>query len=265
MVSVRLENKYVTVNGLRIRYLEAGTGQPIVLVHPVGVETYAESWLVNFDAFSKIGHVYALDLPGWGLSDAPTDDSYSFPHWVETIKGFCDALELQQVDLIGRTLGGWLAALFAHQYPERVRRVALLGTAGLNPGSYAAAEHAVWPTPESLRRNYSDDAIRNEVYQRLQEPGREAAYQKLWAYVGDPKVREEWSLRTRLPQMQTPILFASTDNNKGGIPVQYAWEGFMLAPLARLHVCSQVVGPTGPEYERVAVSFLTADEITPAK
>jgi pimeloyl-ACP methyl ester carboxylesterase len=265
MVNVRLANKYVTVNGLRIRYLEAGAGRPTVLVHPVGVETYAESWLVNFDAFMKAGHLYALDLPGWGLSDGPKDGRYSFPLWVETIKGFCDALKLEQVDIAGRTLGGWLAALFAHQYPQRVRRVALLGTAGLNPGSFAAAEHSVWPTRESLRRVYTDDAIRDEVYQRLQEPGREAAYQKLWAYVGDPTVREEWSLRARLPQMQMPILFVSTDNNRGGIPVQYAWEGFMLAPLARLHVCSQVVGATGPEFERVAVSFLTAEEITSAK
>ena len=118
MAIPQLQDQYVAVNGQRIRYLEAGAGRPTLLLHALNPRSCAEEWLRSVDRYTGAGcHAYALDMPGWGLSDLPQDGRYHFSLWTEAVRGFCDSLGLERVDIIGRTMGGWVAALFAHQQP----------------------------------------------------------------------------------------------------------------------------------------------------
>jgi len=261
MTLLALQDKYVAANGLRVRYLEAGAGRPTLFLHALNPRSCAEEWLRSVDAYTKAGcHLYALDMPGWGLSEAPKDGRYHFSIWTEAVKGFCDTLKLDQIDIVGRTMGGWVAAVFAHQHPERVRRLVLLNNAGLNPRPPLSYSNlSTMPSLESLRASYKDDAVAERVHQRLHAPGKVEAFKALLDYVMDPKVREEWSLRSRLPTTPTPMLFAMRDNS-GEMATQYAIEGFNLAPRAQLFV-TKGSGPndTGDaELERAATSFLTA-------
>lgn len=269
-----LPDKFVKANGLNIRYIEKGAGRPLLCFHGLGIALSGDQYLVNIDAFSKIAHVYALDMPGWGLSDyAP--NGYSFPFWVETVKGFCDALHLDQVDVMGQSMGGWFAALYASYYPQRVRRIIMVGAAGLNPAAPRAAGEVKLPDREQLRANlYNEwrqfhpitDAMVDEQLKRIQRPGRAEQYGLIQQVVFDPKLREEYSLRQRLPNMQHPLLAAWADDPRA-IALRYGLEAFKLAPNGRLLVTfggdHSAMGYTATEFQAAALAFLTAETIKP--
>ena len=244
MTTAQLRDRSVTAHGLSLRYLEKGSGRPTLLLHSLNPRSCAEEWLRTMDVYVGAGcHIFALDMPGWGLSQQPPDGRYHFPLWIEAVRALVTALGLERVDVVGRTMGGWIGALFAHQYPDRVRRLVLFNNAGLNPRPPLSYDNlAAMPSLESVRAWYRDDTVAQVVYERLHQPGRTEQFRTLLDYVLDPQVRNEWSLRERLPETRVPILFAMRDSG-GEMATQYAIEGFGLAPRARLFVTKG----TGPE------------------
>ncbi len=271
-----LEDKYVTANGQRMRYIEKGSGQPLVCIHGLSAALSGDQWLITIDALSKVAHVYCLDMPGYGLSDLPAD-GYSYDGFIESVKGFCDALGLDQVDITGQSMGGWIAALYAHAYPERVRRLVMIGNAGLNPPLASAGAPFELMTRDqlinSLNREWTTfvpwtDAQLDELERRMQRPGRLEAFRALTAVIQDPESREKFSLRSRLPEMSMPILVVWGDDAPG-IRLQYGIEAFELAPNGRLAIIyggnhnAMAFGPR--EVEAQMIAFLTAEEVKPAK
>jgi pimeloyl-ACP methyl ester carboxylesterase len=122
----------ITVSGMRINYLAAGpsSGEPVVLVHGLGGR--AENWRTLAPVLARKGYrVYIPDLPGFGRSSRPADFSYSVRDQAEFVVAFLDALHLQQVDLGGWSMGGWIVQFVAARHPERVSRLLLFDSAGL--------------------------------------------------------------------------------------------------------------------------------------
>jgi len=76
--------------------------------------------------------IYLPDLPGFGKSEQPADFSYSIPDQAAIVVGFMDALGLKQVDLGGFSMGGWIVQRIAYDHPERVKRLMLFDSAGIN-------------------------------------------------------------------------------------------------------------------------------------
>ena len=72
------------------------------------------------------------DLIGYGRSEKPADFSYSVPDEAAVVVGFLDALGLKQVDLGGWSMGGWIVQRIASEHSDRVRRLLLFDSAGLN-------------------------------------------------------------------------------------------------------------------------------------
>lgn len=259
-----ISEHYLTADGLNIRYLAvAGSGRPVVLVHGLAVQNSGDQWLSSFDALSKLGPLYALDVPGWGLSDMPAG-GYSFPLWVGALKAVVEATGAAEIDLVGQSLGGWIAALYAHQNPEKVRRLALLSNAGLNPTAPRSSATFTLPTREQLRgMGYATQAMADAIYDQMDRPGRAEAYAQILDYINDPAVREEWGLRKFLPEMKMPILFGQSDTNRAIRP-EYALEGYQLAPHGRLTITMGGSAPGGyntPELIATTVRFLSMDEV----
>lgn len=126
-------SRYVTVEGHRIHYYVMGpeAGGPVVLVHGLGGR--CEDWRNLAPYLVHAGlRVYMPDLPGYGRSDKPADFSYSIPDEAGAVAGFMDALGLKRVELGGWSMGGWIAQSFAVAYPDRVTRLVLFDSAGLN-------------------------------------------------------------------------------------------------------------------------------------
>jgi pimeloyl-ACP methyl ester carboxylesterase len=267
-----LEDRYVSANGYNIRYIEKGEGHPLLCLHGLNPQVSADQWIVNIDALSEVARVIAIDLPGWGLSSLPPE-GISFEGFVETIRAFCDALGLDVVDTCGQSMGGWLAALYAATYPERVRRVVLVGNAGLNPSPPGVSQVFNVPDRDTistvLTREWSGNVeltpyLLDEQERRMNLPGRKQSYEALLHAVHDPDLRKQYSLRERLPSMQQPILVVWGDDATG-IPLVYGLEAFQLAPNARLAVIHggnhSPMGVTPREFEMQAVRFLTEPEV----
>lgn len=128
-----VDSESVIVGGHRMHYYVDGPreGHPVVLVHGLGGR--AEDWKNLLPYFTSWGfRVYLPDLPGYGHSERPADFSYSISDETQAVVGFMDALGLQQVDLGGWSMGGWIAQRVAIAHPERVRHLMLFDSAGLS-------------------------------------------------------------------------------------------------------------------------------------
>jgi pimeloyl-ACP methyl ester carboxylesterase len=125
-----VHSNYVTVNGYKMHYLVGGSGRPLLLVHGLG--SRGEDWANLIPHLINSGNrVYALDLLGYGDSEQPRDARYSISQQAAMVEGFLDSQHLQQVDMAGWSMGGWIAMQVALQQPQRIRRLVLLDSAGL--------------------------------------------------------------------------------------------------------------------------------------
>lgn len=125
--------RWITVDGLRLRGLEAGRGDTtLVFLHGYGESLMA--WRLVLDRFTRNYRVLAVDLPGHGLSDKP-DGPYDYPAQVRRLSRLLDQETRGPVVLVGHSLGGQLAAGLALARPDRVRAVVLIAPAGagINP------------------------------------------------------------------------------------------------------------------------------------
>jgi pimeloyl-ACP methyl ester carboxylesterase len=123
----------VTIAGNRVHYYVLGpsSGPPVVLVHGLGGR--CEDWRNLAPYLVRTGfRVYLPDLPGFGRSEKPADFSYSIPDQAAVVIGFIDAMGLKQIDLGGWSMGGWIVQRIAAEHPDRVRRLMLFDSAGIN-------------------------------------------------------------------------------------------------------------------------------------
>src|SRR5436305_11101322 len=111
-VALAATDRYVTVDGLKIRYMEEGTGVPAVLLHGSSLGSSADVFRRNLGPLAAGGvRAIALDLPGFGKSDPADDLSGSYRNKI--ILGFMDALGLKKTALIGHSSAGGPAAAIA--------------------------------------------------------------------------------------------------------------------------------------------------------
>lgn len=126
---------------LKLHFHEAGVGndKTIVLLHGGGPG--ASSWsnfARNIPVLAKNFHVIAVDQPGYGQSDKPTEHPQYFVHSASALNDLLDTLEITgRVDLLGNSLGGGAAVRFALDYPDRAGRLVLMGPGGLSVNLFA--------------------------------------------------------------------------------------------------------------------------------
>jgi 4,5:9,10-diseco-3-hydroxy-5,9,17-trioxoandrosta-1(10),2-diene-4-oate hydrolase len=127
-----------TRTGLRLHYHEAGPAAaddqtPLVLLHGGGPGATAWSnFGRNLLVFARSRRCLAVDQPGFGRSDKPTEHGQYFTFSAEALAGLLDELQIPRVHLIGNSLGGGTAVRFALQHPERVGRLVLMAPGGLS-------------------------------------------------------------------------------------------------------------------------------------
>jgi pimeloyl-ACP methyl ester carboxylesterase len=128
-----IESHNIKVDGYRMHYLAMGPtdGSPVVLVHGLGGR--AEDWWNVAPVLAQAGfRVYMPDLLGFGRSQQPADFSYSVRDQATVVVHFMDALNIKQADVAGWSMGGWIVQLIAFAHPERVSRLILIDSVGLN-------------------------------------------------------------------------------------------------------------------------------------
>src|SRR3954468_7456663 len=129
-VDWRAHQRFVEIDGRRVNVVELGSGEPaVVFVH--GLAGSWQNWLENMPHFAAAGHrVIAFDLPGFGGSDDPRE-KISIPAYGRLVDTLLDRLEVGPAVLVGNSMGGFIAAEVAIQFPARVQRLVLVSAAGL--------------------------------------------------------------------------------------------------------------------------------------
>jgi pimeloyl-ACP methyl ester carboxylesterase len=155
----RASLRAVTIDGRRVHMVDIGGGDasPVVFVHGLGGRW--QNWLENIPRIARLRRVVALDLPGFGHSQMPTEP-VSMTYYADVIERVCDRLELDGVVLVGNSMGGFIAAEMALRFPTRVERIALVSAAAVSicdfnpvPTSMLAGALAKTPlgTPAGMR------------------------------------------------------------------------------------------------------------------
>ena len=224
-----------------------GGGLPVMLIHGSGpgVSAWA-NWRQAIPALARDRRVIAPDMVGFGYTDRPAGIQYSMDTWVRQGLDLLDALGLEKVHLVGNSFGGALALMLAIQHPQRVRRLVLMGAAGvefaLTPGL-----DAVWgyePSMDNMRRimdvfafdrsRITEDIVRSR-YEASIQPGAQEAFSAMF-----PAPRQRWVEALASPEAairaiphETLIIHGREDKV---IPLANSLRLCELIPRAQLHV-----------------------------
>src|SRR5437763_7051711 len=105
--SVAPEERWATISGCRMRYLQCGSGPPLLLIH--GLLGYSFSWRENFAAMAERSTVYAPDLLGCGYSDRPENIDCGVQACACRLLEFVRQLRIPSLDVLGTSYGGAVA------------------------------------------------------------------------------------------------------------------------------------------------------------
>ena len=118
--------KFLTVDGVRLHYLERGQGDPIVLLHGNG--TMIEDWIVSdlFDELAKSRRVIAFDRPGFGHSERPRSRIWTPPAQAALLAKALAKLKVENATVVGHSFGTLVASALALDHPDSVAKLVLL-------------------------------------------------------------------------------------------------------------------------------------------
>ncbi|PWR17520.1 alpha/beta fold hydrolase [Zavarzinia aquatilis] len=237
----------ILADGIDTNYHDLGTGQPVLMIHGSGpgVSAYA-NWRLNMGPLAAARRVLAPDMLGFGYTATPPGTQFSMERWISHLIGFIDALELGPVDVVGNSFGGALALALAARAPDRVRRLVLMGAAGVDFPLTAGLD-AVWgyePSIETMRRligifsydptRATDDLVRMRHAASIR-PGVQESFAALF-----PAPRQRWVTALATPEaaiaaIDKPALILHGREDRV-IPPGNALRLFDLLPRAELHM-----------------------------
>jgi len=263
----------VEANGIRTNYLEAGSGEPVVLVHGSGpgVTAYA-NWRLTMPALAERFRVLAPDMVGFGYTDRPADVTYDMTTWVDQLVGFLDAMGLPRVSLVGNSFGGAVALRVAARHSDRVSRLVLMGSVGV-PFPITAGLDAVWgyePSLDNMRRildvfAYSRELLTEELagvrYQASIQPGFQESFGSMF-----PAPRQRWVDALSTPDDEIAALPHETlivhGRDDKVIPLETSLRLHQLIERSQLHVFGRCGHWTqiewSAEFNRLVTEFLAA-------
>lgn len=121
------DSKFIRVQGMDVHYRDVGEGPVLLLLH--GMFSSLHTWEDWIETLKQDFRVIALDAPNYGLTGAHPNGM--FKHiYSDFLNDFTDALDIKDCMLAGNSLGGWMSWEFAGRYPEKVKKIILIDSAG---------------------------------------------------------------------------------------------------------------------------------------
>jgi len=229
-----VEDREVKVGELEAHYVTGGEGSALVLLHG-GANDWKE-WEANVSSLSQRLRVYALDLPGFGLTPKPKA-RYTLSFLASFLLGFIQAVALEQVSLAGHSLGGGVALKFALQFPQMVKKLILVDAWGFGRvtllGWLIATSCNLW------RRVFRPD----KFYPFLEK---------------EPGSGNHWIRVEDLTRLETPTLLIWGEKDLY-LPVSQAHRAHQLLPNSDLHILGCGHAPQkerSEEFNRLVLEFL---------
>ena len=223
----------VEIQGIPTHLFEAGSpsAPPLLYLHGTFL---GNLWLEYHQALARHCHLFAPDIPGFGLTPRP-DWMRDMSDYILYFRDLLDTLGLQKVDLVGHSLGGWMAAEIAVWFPERVNRLVLSNAAGIRVKG-SPIPHLLAMHPEEILAACFDDLAAaaplmpsevTEEYLLSQYRQRATLAALAWNPDYDPK------LERRLTHLQCPTLLVWGENERLIAPV-YGETYHQLIPHSQL-------------------------------
>lgn len=266
-IATGVAEKYVDLSHGSTRYLEAGTGEPTILLHGVGFTAGGDSWFLNIGPLSEKVRVLAVDFLGWGLGDR-LDLEYSFAYLVDFVREFQDALGIAKSNIVGHSMGGWIASAFAYESPNRVNKLVLVASGGTATRTLPSMTEFKPPSRDDLRArlqktvkapNVDLDQLAGEQAKRTEIPDAVPAYQKILNHMNNPLTRARYNTLRRLPFITAPtlVVWGRQDSTNA---LEMGENTAKLIPSAKLVVledCDHFVPTEKPdEFNRALLEFL---------
>jgi 2-hydroxy-6-oxonona-2,4-dienedioate hydrolase len=148
ILGLEVSQRFYDASGIRTRCIETGKGPCLIFIHGTG--GHAEAFVKNLRSHGQHFRTIALDMVGHGFSDKP-DVDYTLPIYARHLRDFLDAAGIERAHVHGESLGAWIAAWFALEYPDRVERLVLNTAGGLRSD----------PTVMAKVRDSTLEAVRN--------------------------------------------------------------------------------------------------------
>jgi 2-hydroxy-6-oxonona-2,4-dienedioate hydrolase len=151
-----LVEKFVDINGNKIRYFESGSSKKtLVLVHGLGASS--ERWQYVVPLFEIDFHVIVLDLVGFGYSDKPLAD-YTIDFFSNFLEKFLISLGIKKTSIVGSSLGGQISAEYTSSHPQSVDKLILVSPSGIMKQSTFALDAyvmaALYPNEQSAKNAF---------------------------------------------------------------------------------------------------------------
>lgn len=193
--------KSVVAAGINTNYLEAGEGEPVILIHGSGpgVTAYA-NWRLSIPVLARKYRVLAPDIAGFGYTERKSDQAYNLDFWVRHLSEWMDAVGVSKARFVGNSFGGALTLALTARHPQRVERLVLMGAAGV-PFEMTPGLEAVWnyqPSVENMREIVksfaydtgfiTDDLIKSR-YEASVRPGYHESYARIFAAAGQAMIQ----------------------------------------------------------------------------
>lgn len=224
-------------------------GPAVVFVHGLGGSW--KNWLENLPAVAQHRRAVALDLPGFGESEMP-EGEISISAYADCVETVCERLGLGPIDLVGNSMGGFVAAELAIRRPERVHRLCLVDAAGIS-----IVDLRRWPTRTLMRviavqAGWSSGQrvillrprLRHLAFRAVMRHPTRLALDLVAAQAGGPGMPGfllamdallSYDFRERLSEISCPTLIVHGEQDML-VPVEDAWEFRALIPDSQLRI-----------------------------
>jgi pimeloyl-ACP methyl ester carboxylesterase len=249
MTSTVSASRTIDAGGIDTSYLEAGSGDPVIMLHGSGPGVSAlVNWQHNIATLAQRFHVLAPDIVGFGGTERPDDVIYSLRTWTDHVWAFLDAQDIEKTAIVGNSLGGRIALQMATERPDQITKMVLMGApgVGLTLTDGLVALRGYEPSHDAMRdllRDYFavDPALITDelVEVRYEASIADGAYEAYRTMFFDPQHAgsELGITEDEVRAINTPTLLVHGREDRV-VPVQVSVTMMGLLPKADLHVFS---------------------------
>ena len=219
--------------GLPVAYRREGSGEAVVFLHGAG---YTRRWLPMYQMMADRVDFIAPESPGFGETQLPASFR-DFNDLVILYDQFLDQLGVEQIHLIGYSMGGWAAAEFASYYPRRLKSLSLITPIGLRLEDNPGVDMFQLQPEELMDRLFNDKAVMQEYLPDADDFDEgihlyaefSAAARLIWA------PRYNLALERRLQRLPCPSLVVRAEDDRL-VPNEMAEKFAEVLPTSRLEM-----------------------------
>lgn len=237
----------IQTGAFKTNYHDYGSGDPVLLIHGSGpgVSSWA-NWSRVMPKLSARRRVLAIDMLGFGYTERPANPQFSMDIWAKQAVDFLDAMELKKVDVVGNSFGGALALALAINYPEKIRKVVLMGSMGVNFPITRGLD-TVWgyaPSADNMYELlslfvYNKALATKELaqirYEASIQPGFQESFSAMFPAPRQQSVEAMAKYQDKISSIDKPVLVIHGRDDQV-IPIEASHKIFSLLDDAQLHI-----------------------------